>query len=50
MKDYGTVFRTFKNGALHVFMKGLFMIHTITGVNALYERISFKYVETSGGY
>ena len=50
MTDYGTVFRTFKHGALHVFMKGLFMIHTITGVNALYERRRFKYVLISGGY
>ena len=50
MTDYGTAFRTFKHGALHVFMKGLFMIHTFTGVNALYERRSFKYVLISGGY
>ena len=46
MTDYGTTFRTFKHGALHVFMKGLFMILPI----ALYERKSFIYVEISYGY
>lgn len=50
MTDYGTAFRTFKHGALHGFMTGLFMILPITGVNALYERRSFKYVLISGGY
>lgn len=50
MTDYGTAFRTFKHGALHGFMTGLFMILPVTGVNALYERRSFKYVLISGGY
>ena len=50
MADYGTAFRTFKHGALHGFMTGLFMILPTIGVNALYERRSFKYVMISGGY
>ena len=31
-------------------MTGLFITLPITGVNALYERRSFKYVLISGGY
>ncbi len=50
MADYGTAFRTFKHGALHGFMTGLFMILPVIGINALYERKSFKYVLVSGGY
>lgn len=50
MVDYGTAFRTFKHGALHGFMTGLFMILPVIGVGALYERRSFKYVLLSGGY
>jgi hypothetical protein len=50
MADYGTAFRTFKHGALHGFITGLFMILPVIGVNALYERRSFKYVLISGGY
>ena len=34
----------------HVFMTGLFITFPITRVNTLYERKSFIYVETSGGY
>jgi len=50
MADYGTAFRSFKHGALHGFMTGLFLILPVTGVGALYERRSFKYVLVSGGY
>ncbi|WP_310379211.1 DUF1761 domain-containing protein [Flavobacterium sp.] len=50
MTDYGTAFRTFKHGALHGFITGLFMILPVIGVGALYERRSFKYVLISGGY
>ncbi|MEO7172170.1 DUF1761 domain-containing protein [Flavobacterium sp.] len=50
MADYGTAYRTFKHGALHGFMTGLFMILPTIGINALYERRSFKYVMISGGY
>jgi len=50
MADYGTSFRSFKNGALHGFMTGLFFVLPIIGVNSLYERRSFKYVLVSGGY
>jgi hypothetical protein len=50
MADYGTSFRSFKHGALHGFMTGLFFVLPIIGVNSLYERRSFKYVLVSGGY
>lgn len=50
MADYGTAFRTFKHGALHGFMTGLFLAFPLVGTNALYERRSFKYVMVVAGY
>jgi len=50
MADYGTAFRTFKHGALHGFMVGLFMVFPVIGTGALYERRSFKYVMVSSGF
>ena len=50
MADYGTAFRTFKHGALHGFMTGLFMILPTIGTTALYEKRSFKYVMVTGGF
>ena len=50
MADYGTAFRSFKHGALHGFMAGLFLALPLIGTNALYERRSFKYVMVTGGF
>jgi Protein of unknown function (DUF1761) len=50
MADYGTAYRTFKHGALHGFMAGLFLILPVIGTNALYERRSFKYTLVTGGF
>ncbi|MFE3866983.1 DUF1761 domain-containing protein [Flavobacterium sp. LS2P90] len=50
MADYGMAFRTFKHGALHGFMAGLFLALPIIGTNALYERRSFKYTLVTGGF
>lgn len=50
MADYGTAFRTFKHGALHGFMTGLFLALPIIGTNALYERRTFKYTLVTGGF
>lgn len=50
MADYGDAFRTFKHGALHGFMSGLFFALPVIGVGALYERRSWKYVLIAGGY
>jgi len=50
MADYGTAFRTFKQGALHGFMSGLFLALPLLGTSALYEKRSFKYVLIAGGF
>ena len=50
MNDYGTAFRTFKHGALHGFIAGLFLALPVIGTNALYERRSFKYTLITGGF
>ena len=50
MADYGDAFRTFKHGALHGFMTGLFLAFPLIGTNALYERRSFKYVMVTSGF
>jgi hypothetical protein len=50
MNDYGNEFRTFKHGALHGFIAGLFFALPIIGTNALYERRSWKYTLVCGGY
>lgn len=50
MSDYGDVFRTFKHGALHGFIAGLFLALPIIGTNALFEKRSFKYTLISGGF
>ncbi|WP_395057895.1 DUF1761 domain-containing protein [Flavobacterium sp.] len=50
MADYGDAFRTFKHGALHGTMLGLFLALPVIGTNALYERRSFKYTLVTGGF
>ena len=50
MSDYGTEFRTFKHGALHGFLSGLFLVLPIIGTNALFEKRSFKYTLVTGGF
>lgn len=50
MATYGDRFRTFKHGALHGTMTGLFLALPIMGTNALFERKSFKYVAINVGY
>lgn len=50
MNDYGNEFRTFKHGALHGFMGGLFLAIPIVGTNCLFEQKSFKYAAISSGY
>ncbi len=49
-KAYGQTYRTFKHGALHGFIAGLFFALPMIGTNSLYEKRSFKYVLVSGGY
>jgi hypothetical protein len=50
LADYGDAFRTFKHGALHGFMSGLFIALPITAINALFEQKSWKYILINAGY
>jgi hypothetical protein len=50
MTDYGQAYRTFKHGALHGFMSGLFFAFPIIGVNGLFERKSWRYIFIHAGY
>lgn len=50
MSDYGTAFRTFKHGALHGFIAGLFFVFPIMATNGMYERKSWKLTFINVGY
>lgn len=50
LADYGDAFRTFKHGALHGFMSGLFIALPITAINGLFEQKSWKYMLINAGY
>jgi hypothetical protein len=50
LADYGDVFRTFKHGALHGFMAGLFFALPMIAINGLFERKSWRYISIHAGY
>lgn len=50
MTKYGQNFRTFKHGMLHGFILTLFFVMPVMGVNALFERKSFKYIFINVGF
>jgi hypothetical protein len=50
MKAHGDVYRTFKHGALHGFISGLFIALPITAINALFEQKSWRYILINAGY
>ena len=50
MAKYGDNFRTFKHGALHGAIAGVFFALPILGTSALFERKSFKYIGINAGY
>lgn len=50
MADYGHHYRTFKHGALHGAMTGLFLALPIIGTNSLFEMKSWKYIWINVGY
>ena len=50
LANYGDRFRTFKHGALHGVLTGLFLALPIIGIIAMFERKSFKYVAINAGY
>ncbi len=47
---FGTSYRTFKHGAFHGTLAGIFIALPILGTNALFERRSFKYIAINAGY
>ncbi|WP_323787466.1 DUF1761 domain-containing protein [Psychroserpens sp.] len=50
MDDYGTHFRTFKHGALHGLLAGIFIVFPIIATNAMFERKSWKLIFINSGY
>ena len=50
MADYGDAYRTFKHGALHGTIAGVFIALPLIGTNALFERKGAKYILINSGY
>lgn len=50
MEKYGNNFRTFKHGALHGTIGGLFLAMPVLAINALFERKGFKYIAINAGF
>jgi len=50
MADYGDAFRTFKHGALHGCITGIFLAIPIISINGLFEQKSWKYMAIQAGY
>jgi len=50
LATYKDRFRTFKHGALHGVLYGLFFATSILGIQAIFEKKSFKYVAINAGY
>lgn len=50
MTDYSDAFRTFKHGAFHGVLTGIFIALPIIGTNALFERKGAKYIFINSGY
>ena len=44
MDDYGTAFRTFKHGAFHGVLSGIFLFFPVIAINGMFERKSWKYI------
>ena len=50
LTQYGSNFRTFKHGVLHGVVMSIFMVLPTIGINAFFERKSWKYVLINVGY
>lgn len=50
MAKYGSNYRTFKHGALHGVLSGLFFVLPILSIIAMFEKKSAKYVAINTGY
>ena len=50
MAQFEGTFRTFKHGAFHGVLGGIFFALPVLGTNALFERKGFKYIAVNVGY
>ncbi|WGD35803.1 DUF1761 domain-containing protein [Olleya sp. YS] len=50
MAEWSGKYRSFKHGALHGGMAGVFFVLPIIAINALFERKSWKYIFINAGY
>lgn len=50
LAKYGGEFRTFKHGALHGVIGGIFIVLPIVGVNAMFEQKGIKYILINTGF
>lgn len=50
MDAYGNNFRTFKHGALHGFLAGIFFAMPVVGMSSLFEQRGFKYLSIHAGF
>ena len=50
MDNYGNNFRTFKHGALHGFLAGVFFATPVIGMSSLFEQRGFKYLSIHAGF
>ena len=50
MDDYGSAFRTYKHGALHGLLSGIFIVFPIIATNGMFERKSWKLIFINSGY
>lgn len=50
LAEYGTLYRSFKHGALHGTIAAIIIALPLLGINALFERKSVKYVAINLGY
>lgn len=50
MNDYGDAYRSFKHGAFHGILAGLFISLPVIATNCLFEQKSFRYAAITSGY
>ena len=50
MSDYSEAYRTFKHGAFHGILAGLFISLPVIATNCLFEQKSFRYAAITAGY
>jgi len=50
MADYGNAYRTFKHGAFHGLLAGIFIVFPILATNGMFERKSWKLTFINSGY